>query len=135
MRWDDPRERLENIDEVLRQLKRESGSDTVVVVEGKRDEKALRRLGLESETVRLSGNGLSLAENAVEISRGYESAILLTDWDSEREKIKRKIKSLVESYGVTPSTLHRQRLRNLTSKDIYDVESLAVYRESLKREI
>ncbi|MFB6282423.1 MAG: toprim domain-containing protein [Halobacteria archaeon] len=135
MRWGNPRERYENLEAVLEQLRKEAGGDTVVLVEGRRDEKALTELGVSSDVVRLSGNGLSLAENAVEVSRSYQTAILLTDWDSEGEQLMLKVKDLLESYGVTPNTLHRHRLRNLTSKDIYDVESLAVYRENLKREI
>lgn len=106
-----------------------------VLVEGRKDERALTRLGIDVETVRVSGNGRSLAETAERVSRRYEEAILLTDWDSEGNALKSKLKPLLESHGVVPRTTHRKRLRDLTAKEIHDVESLPQQRTSMRSEI
>jgi 5S rRNA maturation endonuclease (ribonuclease M5) len=136
MRWDSSRERLRRLDEVLESVQREANKKPApVLVEGRKDERALTRLGIDVETVRVSGNGRSLAETAERVSRRYEEAILLTDWDSEGNALKSKLKPLLESHGVVPRTTHRKRLRDLTAKEIHDVESLPQQRTSMRSEI
>ena len=105
-----------------------------VLVEGRNDERALATLGIEAETVRISGNGRSLAETAERVSRRYEEAILLTDWDSKGNELKSKMKPLLEAHGVAPRTSHRKRLRDLTAKEIYDIESLPQQRTRMVSE-
>ncbi|MDY6765470.1 MAG: hypothetical protein SV377_07305, partial [Halobacteria archaeon] len=63
------------------------------------------------------------------------AAILLTDWDTQGDDLNLKLKSLLEVNGVVPRTIHRKRLRNLTSKEVYDVESLVAYRRNMENEI
>ena len=136
MRWDSSRERLSRLDEVLESVQREADETPApVLVEGRKDERALERLGIEAETVRISGNGRSLAETAERVSRRYEEAILLTDWDTEGNALKSKMKPLLESHGVVPRTTHRKRLRDLTAKEIHDVESLPQQRSRMRSEI
>jgi len=136
MRWDSSRERLRRLDEVLESVQRVADETPApVLVEGRRDERALTRLGIEAETVRISGNGRSLAETAERVSRRYEEAILLTDWDTEGNALKSKMKPLLESHGVVPRTTYRKRLRDLTAKEIHDVESLPQQRTRMRTEI
>lgn len=134
MRWEGPGERLELIDRVLDEIQRDT-DDGVVLVEGKRDEAALSELGVEAEFVRLCGNGRGLVATVEKVSRNYDSAVVLTDWDRQGDRLKDEVKRLLERYGVTPRTVHRKRLRNLTAKDIHDVESLATHRRNVRREI
>ena len=136
MRWDSSRERLSRLDEVLESVQREADETPApVLVEGRNDERALKRLGIEAETVRISGNGRSLAETAERVSRRYEEAILLTDWDTEGNALKSKMKPLLESHGVVARTAHRKRIRDLTAKEIHDVESLPQQRSRMRSEI
>lgn len=136
MRWDTSRERLRRLDEVLESVQRAAReAPAPVLVEGRKDERALETLGIEAETVRVSGNGRSLAETAERLSRRYDDAILLTDWDSEGNALKSKLKPLLESHGVTPRTTHRKRLRDLTAKEIHDVESLPRHRTRAEADI
>ncbi len=134
MRWDTPGERLRLIDRVLEEIERDT-QEGVVLVEGRRDEAALEGLGVEAEFVRLCGNGRRLVESVEHVSRRYETAVLMTDWDRQGDELVDEVKPMLESYGVTAKTVHRQRLRNLTAKDIHDVESLATHRQNVRREI
>jgi 5S rRNA maturation endonuclease (ribonuclease M5) len=136
MRWDTAGERLRRLDEVLESVQRTADEKPApVLVEGRNDERALRRLGIEAEVVRVSGNGRSLAETAERLSRRYDVALVLTDWDAEGDALKSKLKTLLESHGVAPRTSHRKRLRDLTSKEIHDVESLPQQRTRMRSEI
>jgi len=136
MRWDTASERLRRLDGVLEEIQREADETPApVLVEGRNDERALARLGIEAEVVRVSGNGRSLAETAERVSRRYDVALVLTDWDSEGNALKSKLKPLLERHGVAPRTSHRKRLRDLTSKEIHDVESLPQQRTRMRSEI
>jgi 5S rRNA maturation endonuclease (ribonuclease M5) len=134
MRWDTASERLRRLEEVLESVQR-AAEDAPVLVEGRRDERALVRLGIEAEIVRVSGNGRSLAETAERVSRRHDAAVVLTDWDAEGDALKSKLKPLLESHGVVPRTKYRKQLRDLTSKEIHDVESLPQQRRSMRSEI
>ncbi len=134
MRWDTPGERLKLIDRVLDEIQRDT-EDGVVLVEGRRDEAALQELGVDAEFVRLCGNGRRLVESVEKVSRSYEVAVVLTDWDRQGDELVDEVKPMLESYGVTPRTVHRRRLRNLTAKDIHDVESLATHRQNVREEL
>ncbi|MDY6774734.1 MAG: toprim domain-containing protein [Halobacteria archaeon] len=131
--WETPRERLRRFESVLDDISAES-DDTVIVVEGRKDEEALRDLGVDGEYVRVSANGRSLSETAVRISTSYSSAVLLTDWDEHGNMLHSKLKRLLESYGVDPKTKYRGRLRSLSAKEVYDVESLSTHRTNLRRD-
>lgn len=135
MRWQGERERLRRFDRVIEDVKTEADGDTVIMVEGRNDEAALRRLGVEADVVRVSGNGRSLAETALRVAGGYDDAILLTDWDRQGDALLDELKSLLERHGVVPNTVHRKRLRNLTAKAIHDVESLAIHRRNLAADL
>ncbi|XGI83070.1 toprim domain-containing protein [Halorutilales archaeon Cl-col2-1] len=131
MDWETPRERLRRFDSVLDEINAES-DDAVIVVEGRNDEEALRDLGIDADYVRVSGNGRSLSETAVHISTSYSSAVLLTDWDEHGDTLHSELKDLLEAYGVSPVTRYRGRLRSLSAKEVYDVESLATHRRNLR---
>lgn len=134
MRWDTANERLRCLDEVLESVQR-AAEEEPILVEGRNDEKALARLGIEAEVVRVSGNGRSLAETAERVSRDSDGAVVLTDWDREGNALKSKLKPLLEAHGVTPRTKHRKQLRDLTAKEIHDVESLPEQRRRMRHEI
>ncbi len=135
MRWDSPREQLDNLDRVIDDIERETDKESVILVEGRRDEEALTKLGIESDIIHVSGNGYSIHETAQSVSHQYSTAIVLTDWDSQGKTLMKKLKKHLEYYGVTPETIYRKRLMNLTSKEVYDVESLVTHRQQLKTEI
>ncbi|MEM0493230.1 MAG: hypothetical protein QXS02_04690 [Candidatus Thermoplasmatota archaeon] len=72
-------EALEEIEEALSDLIEENKS-TPVIVEGEKDEEALRRLGLTGRIIRLN-TGVSLSDFCDKVSANYETVILLIDWD------------------------------------------------------
>lgn len=127
---------MSRIDDVIESIER-AAEDSPILVEGRKDENALNSLGVEGDIVRVSGNGWSLAETAERVSYeyGYDAAVVLTDWDSEGDTLKSKLKSLLEAHGVTPRTVHRKRLRRLTAKEIHDVESLYQHRLRMEKDI
>lgn len=104
-----------------------------VIVEGKKDEKALRELGVKGEIVRLN-RGESIFSTCERLSKDHEKVILMTDWDRKGGHLGKLLKDGLEANGVQYDEDIRARLAILTKKDIKDVESLVKQLARLRRE-
>jgi len=105
-----------------------------VIVEGERDEKSLRELGLSGEIVRLN-SGMPIFNLAESMSRRTKDAIILTDWDPRGGVLCRLLRAAFEANQVRYDTDLRARLTILCRKDIKDVESLAAHVARLGRQV
>jgi 5S rRNA maturation endonuclease (ribonuclease M5) len=82
-----------------------------IIVEGRRDEKALRTLGVSAEIRRIQESG-PVTETVWDLKRkGHKSAIILTDPDREGAKIARLAASALEDFGMHPVTGFRKMTR------------------------
>jgi 5S rRNA maturation endonuclease (ribonuclease M5) len=125
-------ERLEEVEKLIKELVRLSGT-LPIIVEGKKDEKALRELGVEGVIVRLN-RGKSVFRTCERLSKEHEKVILMTDWDRKGGHLGRLLKDGLDANGVKYDEDIRARLAILTKKDIKDVESLAKQLARLRRE-
>lgn len=105
---------LELIDE-LREF------EGALIVEGMRDEVALRNLGVRAEIIRLSR--LPLAEVAL-IASSYGEVKILTDFDRKGEELARKLLNYLAGYPCRVDIETWKELRKLVRKDIKGVEDL-----------
>ncbi|MEE9224318.1 MAG: toprim domain-containing protein [Thermoplasmata archaeon] len=124
--------RLEEFEGLIKELVHLS--DTMaVIVEGRKDERALRELGVKGEIVRLN-KGESIFGTCERLSRDHKKVILMTDWDREGGHLGKLLRDGLEANGVQYDGNIRARLAVLTKKDIKDVESLAKQLARLRRE-
>ncbi len=70
---------LEDLEKALFEL-REENKTIPIIVEGKKDILALRKLDVTGEIIRFN-QGMSIPDFCDMISQKYKSIILLTDWD------------------------------------------------------
>jgi len=121
---------LEALEELIASLLEASGQGAAVIVEGRRDEQALRALGLSGPVIMASRrSALDLAEDA---ARSFSQIILLTDWDGKGDEMCRMIERHLRSLGARPDADLRSRLKKLVKKEIKDVESLSRYTERMR---
>ena len=125
-------ETYEDLVEVIDDLA-EANLETPVIVEGERDVRSLRALGLQGEILSLNA-GVSLFHLAESYSRRFRKAIILTDWDRRGGQLCRLLMDAFEANQVRADTDLRARLTLLCRKDIKDVESLAAHVERLARD-
>ena len=111
----------------------EANLEVPVIVEGERDIRSLRALGLQGEILSLNA-GVSMFHLAETYSRRLRRAIILTDWDRRGGRLCRLLMDAFEANGVHADVDLRARLTLLTRKDIKDVESLAGHVERLSRQ-
>jgi len=103
--------RTEAAIKLLEQLKTDAESGIPILVEGLRDKKALKELGVSGNLVQLQVTK-SLDAIAEELARGrHRRVIILTDPDSEGGKIAARIASLLEQYGTHPDLRYRKIAR------------------------
>jgi 5S rRNA maturation endonuclease (ribonuclease M5) len=114
-------ERASRLREVLEALS-EVNKKFPVIVEGKRDAMALRRLGLAGEVIVLhSGN--NLYEFSEDISERFERVVILLDWDEKGEHLTKTIQKHLRGQWEEFSAF-REILRILCQKDIKDIEGI-----------
>ncbi len=82
--------------------------DSQIIVEGKKDRKVLEKLGFRNV---LDISGKPLFEILKEIKKN--PVILLTDFDSEGEKLAKKLYNLLKIYGIRVDEVEREIFRRL----------------------
>jgi 5S rRNA maturation endonuclease (ribonuclease M5) len=123
---------LEALEELIASLLDASFQGAAVIVEGRRDEQALRALGLPGPVIMASRRrALDLAEDA---ARNYRQIILLTDWDGKGDEMCKTIERHLRSVGSRPDGEIRSRLKKLVKKEIKDVESLSRYTQRMREQ-
>lgn len=104
------------IEEIFTLIEKEK--DSLIVVEGKKDKKALEELGF-SKAVTLNGPFYEIAESINE-----KRVLLLTDLDKKGKQIYSKLKKDLNKQGITVDDC----LRNLLFRtELRQIEGLANY--------
>jgi len=120
----------EALEDIIASLQDASTEGAVIIVEGKRDESALRSLGIRGPVMMASyKSALNLAED---VSRKYSQIIMLTDWDEKGEEMALNIEQHLRSVGSRADMDIRSKLKRLVRKEIKDVESLDFYVERMR---
>lgn len=115
---------LEEFVELWQRLRSESADPgTVVVVEGERDLRALRRLGL-SGTIVLVHRGRALAGTAHDLVGRSRRVIVLTDWDTEGGHLARRLREFLEAERLRLDLEYRRRLARIVRGELVHVEGL-----------
>lgn len=123
----------EALEELLAGILEASGGGAAIVVEGERDERSLRELGVEGPIVRAARRpALEVAEEAALV---YGNVIILTDWDRSGEEMARRMEVHLRSAGTRVDVETRERLKRMVRREIKDVESLSGFVERVRSEI
>lgn len=114
-------ERAERLREVIEALC-EANKRFPVVVEGKKDVQALRKLGLSGDIIPLH-SGKGLYEFSEELAQRFPKVILLPDWDAKGETLYASLAGNLHGHWEEYSAF-RDLFRLVCQKDIKDVESI-----------
>ncbi len=110
----------EGLLEYIEELK-ELSSDTPIIVEGKRDEEALRALGVEAEFHWVSS--VPFHEFCDEMTRRYDEVIIFTDMDRAGKKLAKRLGTALSQRSVKIHAKYRPIL--LGKLETHQVEDLA----------
>jgi len=102
---------LRSKDKAFRRLLSElSEGDAAIVVEGKRDRDALRRMGITNQIFLINQKPDIVAER---VAKTAHTAIVLTDFDRKGEELCLRITSALEGCSVKPDLDVRRKLKYL----------------------
>ncbi len=122
----------ESLEELIASLVEASEEGAAIIVEGVRDERSLRDLGVGGVIVRASRRpALEVAEEA---ARDYREVVVLTDWDRAGEELARRVGRHLQPTGVKVDLDTRERLKRMVRREIKDVESLSRFVERVRSE-
>jgi 5S rRNA maturation endonuclease (ribonuclease M5) len=127
----DYKRKLENFIELLSEL--QTDNITIpIIIEGEKDERALRALGFKGEIIKLH-SGKSILNLCEEISKTNREIILLTDWDKRGIRFYEKLRKLLKANEIKYYDKYWKIFRKNLSKDIHNVEDLPRYFDNLKK--
>jgi 5S rRNA maturation endonuclease (ribonuclease M5) len=121
---------LDALEELISALLEASRQGAAIIVEGRKDVKALRSLGAKGPVIMASQKpALDLAEEA---GRRYPEVIVLTDWDQKGDEMAQNIELYLRHTAARADLDIRSRIKKLVKKEIKDVESLSLYVERMR---
>lgn len=116
---------LEQIEWLLTEIQKMAADGIPIIVEGIKDVKALKRLGVSGAIYKIS-NGNSLL-NFVEGFSESKKIIVLTDFDRAGGELAKFITKQARTLGIEPVTEFRDKLKPLVCKNVKDIEGLAKF--------
>jgi 5S rRNA maturation endonuclease (ribonuclease M5) len=107
-------------------------SVSAVIVEGKRDEEALRSAGLRSTVVQFSSSGLPAFAFIEEIVAGYRGStvLVLLDFDREGDELAERLSQELEEGGVLVQRMIRREIAKVLIREgILRIEEISMLRK------
>jgi 5S rRNA maturation endonuclease (ribonuclease M5) len=130
------KEKAEKIFQILEALAEASVKGTLIVVEGEKDVKALRALGITGTVLTVKTGGKSFLDAVSEIEKlGVYDVILFLDFDRRGKEGTKRLKQSLERAKIKPNTKLWRKLSALVGKEIQCIESLTSYLNTLRAKV
>ncbi len=127
------KEKQEKIRQIIIKLAEESAKGKPVIVEGKKDEIALRELDVAGTILTVKTGGKSFLEATAEIEKlGAGEVILLLDFDRRGIEGTKRLERSMERSKIKVNKIFWSGLRALAGREIQCVESLNSYLSTLE---
>ncbi len=127
------RDKEEKILQIIAKLTEESVKGKLVIVEGKKDELALRELGIMGRVITVKTGGKSFLQAGAEIEKlGAPDVILLLDFDRRGKEGTMHLKRNLERAKVKVDMRFWRDLQALVGRNIACIESLPSYLNTLR---
>jgi 5S rRNA maturation endonuclease (ribonuclease M5) len=128
------KEREERIQRIIDCLVEESTRGTPIIVEGKKDIKTLRTLGVKGAILSAKTGGKSRLDIVSEVQgTRTNDVVLLLDFDRRGREWTCFLKAQLEKAKVKPDLTFWNQLHRFAGKDLKDIEGLATYLENMKK--
>jgi len=105
-----------------------------IIVEGKADAGALRKLGVDGQVICVKAS-LKPLRDLLEIIEEKSEAIILTDFDRRGAELADRLKKALEEMRVKPNLLYWKEISGLVKRDVKDVEGFASYIDTLRKKL
>lgn len=116
---------VQRLQRFVNMLNEESSNGAIVVVEGKRDVKALASIGFIGNVVML--NSYKGVNKLVEHLEQTSKVILMLDMDRKGKYLTRKILTLLQYKGKNADLFYKKTLAEITKGKVRHTEDLTIY--------
>lgn len=123
--------KMEETDRIVEELRTQSEAGVPIIVEGRRDEAALRRLGVAGKVHCLKARGESRHEFLDRLD-GTKEAIVLTDFDREGKELETWLYKELSQRGVKSDLRLWIRMRSISRTEVRSVEELPSFIRALE---
>jgi len=127
------RRKLEEIERTLSKIVARSQTGIPIVVEGRRDEEALRRLKVQGKIICLKATADGFYDFAAKLFETPEVTVL-TDFDTEGARLAARLVDELTHMRVKADITTWKKLKALCRPEIRTVQELADYVEKLREE-
>ena len=124
--------KCERLDRLTRKLVTRSKLGTPIIVEGRKDELSLRRLGVEGKILCIKSSGIGFFD-FIERLKPLREVIVLTDFDREGKELSSQLVRELSRIRVKADDSLWRELRSLGHSETRSVEELADYMEKLRK--
>ena len=125
--------RLERFQRLLDQISYESSNGSTIVVEGQKDQKSLRSIGISGPILCLQSSRRNIV-GFVESLTGTKKVIVLTDFDREGVSLAKTLSRMLTAQSLHVNMILWKNLRELTRSEVRSIEELPKYHERLRIE-
>lgn len=125
--------KLELLTKLLQKLCMSGEKGVPIIVEGKKDLAALRKLGVDGRIVCVKSSGKVLVDllDAVQ----SDEVALFVDFDDSGVSLAKGITQYLEGRGVKVNSVFWREARSLVRRDVSEVEGFPSYLEKLKKRV
>jgi len=128
--------KAEQVSQLIQELAVEAERGIPVVVEGKRDEVALRKLAVKGNIICVKNCRKNLADIVYEIEeKGYREVILLMDFDRRGKEWTKRLNEHLEHAKIKSNMRFWRMFYALVGRELKDVEGLPTYMVNLQKRI
>ena len=122
----------ERMERLVQKLIAKSKLGMPIIVEGRKDERSLRRLGIEGNILCMKSAGVGFFD-FIERVKPSREAIVLTDFDWEGKQLSLQLLKELTSNRIKADDSFRKQFRALCRSEVRSVEELADYMERLRQ--
>jgi len=123
--------KLKSVTEALEKLSAEGEKGTPIVVEGRNDLLALRKLGVNGKILCVKASRKTLIDLLDTVQA--DELIVFVDFDRDGRQLVGRITSYLETRGVKVNLGYWKEISALVRHDVKDIEGLPSYLEKLKK--
>jgi len=122
---------MEETEKLIDAIRKQSEAGVPIIVEGRRDEAALRKLGIVGSVHCLKSRGESRHEFLDRLN-GTEEAIVLADFDREGKELEAWLYKELSQRGVKSDLKFWMRMRSLSRTEVRSVEEIPNFVRALE---
>ena len=123
--------KMEETERLINEIRKQSEAGVPIIVEGRRDEAALRKLGVSGRVHCLKSSGESRHEFLDRLD-GTKEAIVLADFDREGKELETWLYKELSQRGVKSDLKLWIRMRSLARTEVRSVEELPSFIRALE---